>query len=113
MRQATVTLLTMIIECKPNAAAFVACPDTGDLLTRFLPSCGDFNCQVGCLCNVQLLIMVGCTKNPPESSQLVGCHQQELDAAQPVFPRVDSLWRPATHPSCVEYQQLSREPADE
>ena len=46
MRQATVTLLTLIIECKPNAAAFAACSDTGNLLTRFLPSCGDFNSQV-------------------------------------------------------------------
>ena len=46
MRQATVTLLTLVIECKPNATAFTACLDTSDLLTRFLPSCGDFNCQV-------------------------------------------------------------------
>ena len=49
MRQATVTLLTLVIECQPNAAAFVASPATADLLTRFLPSCGDFNCQVRCL----------------------------------------------------------------
>ena len=46
MRQATVTLLTLVIECKPNATAFAACSDAGNLLTRFLPSCGDFNCQV-------------------------------------------------------------------
>ena len=45
MRQATVTLLTLVIECKPNATAFAACSDTTNLLTRFLPSCGDFNCQ--------------------------------------------------------------------
>ena len=46
MRQATVTLLTLVIECKPNATAFAACSDTSNLLTRFLPSCGDFNSQV-------------------------------------------------------------------
>ncbi len=46
MRQATVTLLTLVIECKPNATAFAACSETSNLLTRFLPSCGDFNAQV-------------------------------------------------------------------
>jgi hypothetical protein len=53
MRQATVTLLTLVTECQQNAAAFAASLTTANLLTRFLPSCGDFNCQVrwfACCC---------------------------------------------------------------
>ena len=57
MRQATVTLLTLVIGCQPNAAAFVASPATADLLTRFLPSCGDFNCQVCSRPDLQLPVI--------------------------------------------------------